>query len=171
MLLPELNPLSSYRTTSINADFLMPRPSLASSLQRFSAHKYAPALLNYTTGALVFTGAALLFSGVGALPGLIMMGIGMAAFVVSTTLLACHLRENIGTSDYVVFSGECFVWGACFVFTLPTIILLITTLHYVTRWLDPLGSADKTSSDFTFLTRAPRRQKGGDLAFSGLECA
>lgn len=162
--------LPNHPASPVFDDLSKPQPCTASFLQKFAAHKYAPALLNYAQGACVFTGAALFFTGVAALPGVILMVIGMASMITNTGLLAGHLPEEMSKGDYLVFSGECFVWGACFVFTLPTIILLMTTLHCVTNWLNPLGVGDTSAFDFTFLTRAPRIDKEGDLPFSGLEC-
>ena len=151
-------------------------PSPPGFLHRFAAHKVAPATLNYTAGALAFTGAALFFTGVCTLPGIILMAVGAGVFTFGSALMTCNLPEDIGTGDYVQFSGQCFVWGVCLAFTLPTIVLLLISFYFSTWWLlqdgHPSGTDCPFSSDLSWLMAPPIKDKLPDSqAFSGLEVA
>lgn len=153
-----------------------PQPCPPGFLQRFASHKVAPAIVNYTAGALAFAGAALFFTGFGTLPGIILMSVGTALFLCGTALSTCNLPADIDAGDYIQFSGQCFVWGLCFVFTLPTIVLLNIAVHFSFWWLlQDTYPADKDhpfSSDLSWLLAPPTKDTVPDAqAFSGLEVA
>lgn len=159
---------------SINQTTATPEPAQASILQ-LAARTVGPALVNYTAGALITTGAALLLTGVGALPGIILMGVGAAAFVTNTALLTCHLPAEFETVDYLLYSCRCLVWGLYFILTLPTLILLQVSMGCIGRWLlkdeSSKGSQHHFSSDISWLLLPEPRDKLPDqTAFSGLEC-
>ena len=159
---------------SINQTTAEPKPGRASILQ-LAAHSIGPALINYSAGALITSGAGLVLTGVAALPGLIMMGIGAAAFVINTTLLTCHLPTEFETGDYLLYSCRCFVWGGFFMLTLPTIILLRISMDCLARWMlndpEPEASRARFSSDIRWLFLPdPRDALPDQLGFSGLEC-
>ena len=164
------------RSSPTKPDSPEQQPCAPGFLQRFAAHKVAPATTNYLAGALVFAGAALFFTGFGTLPGIILMSAGAALFICSTTLSICNLPADISAGDYLQFSGQCLVWGMCFVFTLPTILLLKTSVCLSVSWLLRDQNTDTTdypfSTDLSWLMAPPTQDKSPDCqAFSGLEVA